>query len=40
MLGRIGQPEEVTGLVVFLASNEAHYCTGGLYMADGGITAL
>jgi NAD(P)-dependent dehydrogenase (short-subunit alcohol dehydrogenase family) len=40
MLGRIGQPEEVTGLVVFLASDEARYCTGGLYMADGGITAL
>jgi NAD(P)-dependent dehydrogenase (short-subunit alcohol dehydrogenase family) len=40
MLGRIGQPEEVTGLVVFLASDEATYCTGGLYMVDGGITAL
>jgi NAD(P)-dependent dehydrogenase (short-subunit alcohol dehydrogenase family) len=40
MLGRIGQAEEVTGLVVFLASDEASYCTGGLYMADGGITAL
>jgi NAD(P)-dependent dehydrogenase (short-subunit alcohol dehydrogenase family) len=40
MLGRIGRPEEVTGLVVFLASDEARYCTGGLYMADGGITAL
>lgn len=40
MLGRIGQPQEVTGLVVFLASDEASYCTGGLYMADGGITAL
>jgi NAD(P)-dependent dehydrogenase (short-subunit alcohol dehydrogenase family) len=40
MLGRIGQPEEVTGLIVFLASDEARYCTGGLYMADGGITAL
>ncbi len=40
MLGRIGQPEEVTGLIVFLASDEASYCTGGLYMVDGGITAL
>jgi NAD(P)-dependent dehydrogenase (short-subunit alcohol dehydrogenase family) len=40
MLGRIGQPEEVTGLVVFLASDDASYCTGGIYMADGGITAL
>jgi NAD(P)-dependent dehydrogenase (short-subunit alcohol dehydrogenase family) len=40
MLGRIGQPEDVTGLVVFLASDEAGYCTGGVYMADGGLTAL
>lgn len=40
MLGRLGQPEDVTGLLVFLASDEARYCTGGIYMADGGITAL
>ena len=40
MLGRLGRAEEVAGLVVFLASGEASYCTGGLFMADGGITAL
>lgn len=40
LLGRIGQPEEVTGIAVFLASDESSYCTGGFYMVDGGITAL
>lgn len=40
LLGRLGQPEDVTGLLVFLASDESRYCTGGFYMADGGITAL
>lgn len=40
ILGRIGRAEEITGLAVFLASDESAYCTGGLYMADGGITAL
>lgn len=40
ILGRLGQAEEIGGLAVFLASDEATYCTGGIYMADGGITAL
>ena len=35
-LGRIGQPEEMAGLAVFLASDAASYCTGGVYLADGG----
>jgi len=37
-LGRLGQPEEVTGLVVFLASAEARYITGQVYAVDGGFT--
>ena len=34
--GRIAQPEEMAGLAVFLASDAASYCTGGVYAADGG----
>jgi dehydrogenase/reductase SDR family protein 4 len=33
---RIGEPEDVAGLALFLASEAAAYCTGGVYMADGG----
>ncbi len=35
-LGRIAAPEEIAPLVVFLASPAAGYCTGGVYVADGG----
>jgi 3alpha(or 20beta)-hydroxysteroid dehydrogenase len=33
---RIGQPAEVSALVVFLASDEASYCTGHEFVIDGG----
>jgi len=33
---RIGVPEDISGLALFLASDAAAYCTGGVYMADGG----
>jgi NAD(P)-dependent dehydrogenase (short-subunit alcohol dehydrogenase family) len=33
---RVGEPEEVAGLALFLASDAAAYCTGGVHMADGG----
>jgi NAD(P)-dependent dehydrogenase (short-subunit alcohol dehydrogenase family) len=39
-LGRLGKPDDVEGLAVFLASDESAYCTGGLYMCDGGLTAV
>jgi dehydrogenase/reductase SDR family protein 4 len=33
---RIAEAEELGGLAVFLASDAASYCTGAVYMADGG----
>jgi NAD(P)-dependent dehydrogenase (short-subunit alcohol dehydrogenase family) len=35
-LGRYGQPEEVARMMLFLASDESSFCTGGVYMVDGG----
>lgn len=35
-MGRPGQPHELGGLVVFLASDASSYCNGGVYLADGG----
>jgi meso-butanediol dehydrogenase / (S,S)-butanediol dehydrogenase / diacetyl reductase len=38
-LGRIGTPAEVAELALFLASDEASFCTGGDYLIDGGLLA-
>jgi len=38
-LNRIGQPEEVAELVLFLASDKAKFITGSLQVIDGGYTA-
>lgn len=35
-LGRVGQPEEVADLILFLASDEAGWITGVTYEIDGG----
>src|SRR3989338_7254725 len=35
-LKRIGRPEEVSAMVVFLASEEASYVTGATFYVDGG----
>jgi NAD(P)-dependent dehydrogenase (short-subunit alcohol dehydrogenase family) len=37
-LGRRGTPEEVANVYCFLASDEASYVTGALWLVDGGIT--
>jgi NAD(P)-dependent dehydrogenase (short-subunit alcohol dehydrogenase family) len=38
-MGRYGTNDEVAGLVAFLASEDARYCTGGVYPVDGGFLA-
>ncbi|HZR00772.1 MAG TPA: SDR family oxidoreductase, partial [Chloroflexota bacterium] len=37
-LGRLGRPEDLVGVAVFLASDESAYATGALFFVDGGIT--
>lgn len=37
-LGRLGQPRDVSGLVSFLASEDAGYITGSTLFVDGGLT--
>lgn len=39
-LKRIGKPEEVSAMVVFLASEEASYVTGATFYVDGGWLAV
>lgn len=37
-LGRLGSPDDLSGMVVFLASAAAAYITGQVYAIDGGYT--
>ena len=37
-LKRLGKPEDVAGLAVFLSSDEADYVTGSTFFVDGGLT--
>ena len=39
-LKRVAQSEEVSNLVVYLASDEASYSTGSEFVIDGGLTAM
>ena len=36
-LGRLGSPEDVAGMVAFLASDDASYVTGATFLVDGGL---
>jgi NAD(P)-dependent dehydrogenase (short-subunit alcohol dehydrogenase family) len=35
---RLGEPEDIAAMAVFLASDEAGYVTGHTYLCDGGMT--
>lgn len=37
-LPRIGMPEDISGMALFLASDASSYCTGSVFTADGGYT--
>ena len=39
-IGRIGKPEEIAALVVYLASDESSYTTGVAHLIDGGWTNI
>ncbi len=37
-MGRLGTVHDITGILVFLASDEAKFATGNMYSVDGGMT--
>lgn len=39
-LGRMMDVKEICGIVEFLISDKSSYCTGGIYIVDGGWTVL
>lgn len=39
-MGRVGTPDEIASVIVFLASDEASYVSGSLFVADGGLASV
>jgi NAD(P)-dependent dehydrogenase (short-subunit alcohol dehydrogenase family) len=37
-IGRLGTPDDLAGVAVFLASDESRYATGATFAVDGGLT--
>ncbi|HBQ64742.1 MAG TPA: short-chain dehydrogenase, partial [Clostridiales bacterium] len=38
-MGRPGEPDELGGIAVYLASDASSFATGGVFVIDGGYTA-
>jgi NAD(P)-dependent dehydrogenase (short-subunit alcohol dehydrogenase family) len=39
-IGRLGQPEDIAGVAVYLASDESAWVTGSVFPVDGGYLAV
>jgi NAD(P)-dependent dehydrogenase (short-subunit alcohol dehydrogenase family) len=37
---RLGTPQDLAGIAVFLAGDDSDYCVGGIFTVDGGLTAV
>jgi len=37
---RLGTPEDLAGVALFLASDDSSYCVGAIFTVDGGLTAV
>jgi NAD(P)-dependent dehydrogenase (short-subunit alcohol dehydrogenase family) len=40
LVGRLGVPEDLAGIALFLATDDSDFCAGGLFAVDGGQTAM